>query len=464
MRALEEREARRVRETRPWRLPRWRSDAAVREAVALAVRQVGAQLLEDFYQVLRARVDLDGLMPPDARRRLNSLAWRWLERVTEVEQPWFDAAVGDLLRRMGELCWRHRVPMDVVSAGVSQLGHGIAAQLLDSSLKRRDMLAAGHYVGSLAHLAQERLAAAYSRREERGMRAAEARGLFALGQNMAMERERQQAALLDWALRLTRQVLLSAPRWLVPLESSPLGLWLRHKAPHLFDDAAELARVAQALQRVDRELLPLLQTTPSGMPALQQALAQLDLALDEIRFHLADLFERTLMLEAGRDALTQLLNRRFLSTVLNRQIQLQKAGRSPGFAVLVLDIDHFKSVNDRHGHDVGDQVLQQAARLIVQHVRTGDFVFRYGGEEMLVVLTGVQAGEALKVAEHIRHRFEATPLALGQDLSLDLTVSIGVVDHDGLADPQRLIKRADAALYEAKRAGRNRCWLAPPEA
>jgi diguanylate cyclase len=259
-------------------------------------------------------------------------------------------------------------------------------------------------------------------------------------------------------------VHLPAPRWLVPLEPSPLGLWLRHKAPHLFDDAPELALAAQALRRVDRELLPLLRTAPCCTPALQQALAQLDLALDEIRFHLAQLFERTLMLEAGRDALTQLLNRRFLSAVLNRQIQLQRTGRSRGFAVLVLDIDHFKAVNDRHGHDVGDRVLQQAAGLIVQHVRAGDFVFRYGGEEMLVVLAGVHAEEALKVAEDIRRRFEVTPLAVGRDAVLNLTVSIGVADHDGQADPQRLIKRADAALYEAKQAGRNRCCLAQAEA
>jgi diguanylate cyclase len=150
--------------------------------------------------------------------------------------------------------------------------------------------------------------------------------------------------------------------------------------------------------------------------------------------------------------------------VLNRQIQLQRTGRSRGFAVLVLDIDHFKAVNDRHGHDVGDRVLQQAAGLIVQHVRAGDFVFRYGGEEMLVVLAGVHAEEALKVAEDIRRRFEVTPLAVGRDAVLNLTVSIGVADHDGQADPQRLIKRADAALYEAKQAGRNRCCLAQAEA
>ncbi|MDF3823061.1 GGDEF domain-containing protein [Leptospira sp. 96542] len=460
MRALEQREVRRIRETLPRQLPRWRAGRVVREAVALAIRQAGDLLLDDFHQTLRMHADFDGLVPSEARQRLRWLSRRWLQRVTRVEQPWFDATSGDLLRRIGELCWRHRVPMPLVSAGISQFGHGIAAQLLDSSLKRRDMLAAGHYVGSLVHLAQERLATAFTRLEERGARAAETRGLFALGQNMAMERERQQAALLDWAHGLAREVCRPAPRWLVPLESSPLGLWLRHKAPHLFDDAPELALVEDVLLRVDRELVPLLQTSPPGTDALQLALVQLDLALNAIRFHLSDLFERTLVLEGGRDALTQLLNRRFLSTVLNRQVQLRQARRSRGFAVLVLDIDHFKSVNDRYGHDAGDQVLQQAARLVVEHVRAGDFVFRYGGEEVLVVLAGLLTEEALKVAEGIRRRFEATPLSIGADGELNLTVSIGVAVDAGEADPQSLVKRADMALYEAKRAGRNRCWLA----
>ncbi|MGJ4748639.1 GGDEF domain-containing protein, partial [Leptospira sp. SA-E8] len=182
--------------------------------------------------------------------------------------------------------------------------------------------------------------------------------------------------------------------------------------------------------------------------------------------HLSDLFERYLVLEGGRDALTQLLNRRFLSAVLQRQIQLHKARKSRGFALLVLDIDHFKLVNDRHGHDVGDQVLQQAARLLSRHVRAGDFVFRYGGEEMLVVLTETDGDEALKVAETMRDRFEHTPLAAGGAHPLFLTVSIGVASYGGRSgdlDHRQLIKAADAALYEAKRAGRNRCWLAAVE-
>lgn len=170
MKDLEDREVRRIRETLPWRLPRWQAGSAVRKAVDRAIRAAGHRLLDDFYTLLRARVDLDGLMHSGPRRDLNGLVWRWLKQVTRVEQPWFDAATDDLLRRIGELCWRYQVPMDVVSIGISQFGHGIVMQLCDSTLKRRDMLAAGHYVGSLTQLVQERLATTVFRLEERGMR------------------------------------------------------------------------------------------------------------------------------------------------------------------------------------------------------------------------------------------------------------------------------------------------------
>ncbi|MFO6418637.1 hypothetical protein ACLBKS_00365 [Hylemonella sp. W303a] len=166
MRELEDREVRRLRETLPARLPRWHPRLRVRQAVAGAIREAGDRLLGDFYAMLRCRVDLDGLMPHPARRHLHGLVWRWLGRVTRAEQPWFDAHSSDLLRRIGELCGRHRVPLDTVSVGISQFGHGLTMQLADATLKRADMLAAGHYIGSLTQLAQERLTTAAFRWSE----------------------------------------------------------------------------------------------------------------------------------------------------------------------------------------------------------------------------------------------------------------------------------------------------------
>ena len=117
---------------------------------------------------------------------------------------------------------------------------------------------------------------------------------------------------------------------------------------------------------------------------------------------------------------------------------------------------HFKRVNDEHGHDAGDRVLQQVAAQIVAQVRAGDFVFRYGGEEFLAVLAEIDEARAMVVAEKIRQRIEELEVSLSGGRSIRLTVSIGLAANDGHPDYQRLIDRADRALYVAKNAGRNR--------
>jgi len=124
----------------------------------------------------------------------------------------------------------------------------------------------------------------------------------------------------------------------------------------------------------------------------------------------------------------------------------------------MVDIDFFKRVNDTHGHDGGDRVLQGIAGLLLNQVRASDFVFRYGGEEFLVVLAELTLPQAEAVAEKIRSRIEATQVPLSDNRSVKVTLSIGVAEFDGHPDYQRLVDRADKALYAAKHAGRNR-WV-----
>jgi diguanylate cyclase len=136
--------------------------------------------------------------------------------------------------------------------------------------------------------------------------------------------------------------------------------------------------------------------------------------------------------------------------------------RSTTFALMLLDLDHFKRVNDEYGHDAGDLVLQQAATLLLGSVRNGDFVFRYGGEELLVMLVEVSTEAAQRIAEQIRSRFESTPLQIGQGRTITVTASIGVSMYNGHPDYQYLIRRSDDAMYRAKNAGRNRVEFDSP--
>lgn len=140
---------------------------------------------------------------------------------------------------------------------------------------------------------------------------------------------------------------------------------------------------------------------------------------------------------------------------MNREIHMAQT-RNTTFALMLIDLDHFKRVNDAYGHDAGDLVLQQAATLLLSGVRNGDFVFRYGGEEMLVMLVEVTAEATQRLAEQIRASFEATPLQIGQGRTVTVTASIGVAMYNGHPDYQYLIRRSDEAMYRAKNAGRNR--------
>lgn len=163
--------------------------------------------------------------------------------------------------------------------------------------------------------------------------------------------------------------------------------------------------------------------------------------------------------QANRDPLTGLYNRRYLSDTLQREFDRCARAVQP-IAVLMIDIDHFKQINDRHGHTVGDRVLQDVATLLQHDVRSSDVVCRYGGEEFLVLLPEMSGNAALARAEWYRLRASSMG-ALG----LDVTLSIGVACNEAMEiSPQRLIDQADGALYRAKLAGRNRCALHGPEA
>ena len=157
------------------------------------------------------------------------------------------------------------------------------------------------------------------------------------------------------------------------------------------------------------------------------------------------------------DPLTGLFNRRYMETHLASLVE-QAANRGKPIAVLILDIDFFKSVNDGHGHDAGDDVLREFALRIRKSIRNIDLACRYGGEEFVIVMPETDMAVAMVVAERLRRRIANEPFAIQNGSnSLDVTISVGLAD---LCEPSdnaaTILKRADQALYRAKRDGRNR--------
>ena len=162
---------------------------------------------------------------------------------------------------------------------------------------------------------------------------------------------------------------------------------------------------------------------------------------------------------AVTDQLTGLYNRRYLASHLSAMFdRAYWTGRS--LAVMILDIDHFKKINDQYGHDVGDRVIQEFAERMGRSVRGIDLACRYGGEEFLIAMPDTDANFAAVVAERLRHEIASVNfLVNGARDELAVTASIGIAStENGPEDDtaQKLIKRADEALYEAKDSGRNK--------
>jgi diguanylate cyclase (GGDEF)-like protein len=192
----------------------------------------------------------------------------------------------------------------------------------------------------------------------------------------------------------------------------------------------------------DRRELRARLTVGRRILALQDGLIR---AREELRF------------QATHDVLTGIWNRRATLDLLQREIE--RASRTQGSTgLLMLDLDHFKNVNDTYGHQAGDAVLREVARRVMQVIRSYDFLGRHGGEEFLVVLPGCDRTQVLHSAERICSAVAAAPVLADQD-EIVVTTSIGATAVSGNACEKEILALADAALYQAKTEGRNRAVL-----
>jgi diguanylate cyclase (GGDEF)-like protein len=165
---------------------------------------------------------------------------------------------------------------------------------------------------------------------------------------------------------------------------------------------------------------------------------------------------------ATTDPLTGIMNRRALLAALDVEQSRSERHGYP-MALLLLDVDHFKTINDQHGHAMGDQVLAALGRLLATEVRKTDFVGRWGGEEFVAVLSGADEEGARSGAERIRRAVEGMEMLDDKGGSVPVRVSIGVAYLEVNDTAEILIDRADHAMYRAKSTGRNRVVVAPSE-
>jgi two-component system, cell cycle response regulator len=184
----------------------------------------------------------------------------------------------------------------------------------------------------------------------------------------------------------------------------------------------------------------------------------------ELNARIYSLLKRTRTFEqmAFRDPLTGVYNRRFFDHQI--QAELQRIARYPGpISMVFIDIDRFKRINDTHGHQIGDLVLQGLAHLLQNHIRSTDLLARFGGEEFVVVFPGTPASEAHRMMEAILHQTNQEPVVEHEGQAFYITFSAGVSEWKPGMSLEEWIERSDSAMYEAKQTGRNRVILKQDE-
>jgi diguanylate cyclase (GGDEF)-like protein len=172
----------------------------------------------------------------------------------------------------------------------------------------------------------------------------------------------------------------------------------------------------------------------------------------------------TLEEENITDSLLGIYNRRYLEQRLKEETARSQRYKTP-LSLLMLDIDHFKQVNDQYGHASGDLVLSNIGQILQAQIRKIDLAARYGGEEIVILLPNTNETEALIMAERIRQAIEQTPFKQVKipDMHFFCTVSLGISSFNSVDSSSKLLHKADVALYKAKKAGRNRVIVYKPE-
>ncbi|MGE4371063.1 MAG: GGDEF domain-containing protein [Burkholderiaceae bacterium] len=439
----------------------WRSLLAsvprpVLEEVARIATTQADVLVEHFYdQMLSDPVASAFLTHDQVRVRLADAMKQWIKTVMTLMPGDDPTAAIELQRRVGDVHARVGVPLHVVLRGARALKQRMGRFLNESRLfDEAQRLVAKVTVSAIMDLAMEAMSSSYAASHDRHQRAEESYRLFAVIHNVEAEKERQRAALYRWEARLCYGIGMGAqPAGWQRLGGSDFGVWFRHKGAHVFQGTDEAGRILALVAEIDAKVADA--AGSSTVPVMPPLLREIHEKAHEIRYNLERLFAQYSALESGRDTLTRMLSRKFLPVVMAREMAYARE-TGTRFSMVLADIDHFKQVNDDYGHDAGDAVLQQFAAIISNVSRAGDYLFRIGGEEFLLLLIDAGTDVALRIAEKLRATVQAEPFRLPRERLLNVTVSLGVAAYDGHPDYELLLSRADQALYQAKQQGRNR--------
>lgn len=441
-----------------------RTDEHIRLIAADVGKNHARLLSQEFYTVvLTDSQAAEFLSNEQVERQLKAALARWIaevlacqiddvERLIEVQQT-----IAAVHARIG-------ISVELVEMGFRVLKKLLYPVINSADYAPAEKLQVYHFTINSIDLAMEVMSRAFSFTEHNASKEDENYRIFSLLENAEEEKERQIASLLAWEIDLVYRIVLDADLGnSLSLSQADFGLWFNHKGRHYFSGIAEAGHISRLIQDIDEVFRNTRETTKalSNRSLRTKFLIQLRKNVSQISTLLRELFEEVSRHEVGMDVLTRLLNRRFLPTIFKREIAQAKRA-STSLSVLVIDVDKFKQINDTWGHHAGDEILRKVSAAFYDNVRSNDYVFRYGGDEFVIVLTEASEFDTTRIAERIRSRVEKTVIKSPDGQTIPLSLSIGAAMFSGHPDYERLIQAADEALYIAKKRGRNRVELWKP--
>ena len=425
-----------------------RTPPAVRSGVAALVTREASTVTATFYDSLLSHESSTPYLTHDVvRARLKRELEHWLLSLfAEHDAVSREAQVAQQIA-VGAVHARIKLPVELLTIGAYVLGRELCAAVPRQFEDRAQHSLATHYLTAVLSLAIGMILSAFVRETRLGVRNEEAFRQAALGDDTALERERQRAALSEWVQRCLLALANTRRRAaIVPLGKSDFASWLRHKGKVIFDTAPEWETVESAIAHIDGALLPRLASDTLDEEPRNELLDDLESRIDFIRYTLNDLFERTQLGNHGRDAVTQLLNRRYLDALLANTVAAHAESGKPFVVVLVrVDIDRSGASLGIADEAPSDRLLQQVAGELRDSAGAGDYLFRYTDRDFLVVEGDSNAARSIERLERLVSRLDER-LGTDQAGRDGATLRLALAEADGHPDFQRLLRRVELAI------------------
>lgn len=425
--------------------------------VATIVSLHSEEIAKNFYKVMLSdNKAADFLNHDEVKKRLTASMKNWISSVFIYQEN--DEAIETYINyqlKIGHIHGKIGLPVSLVNYGMYIIKQHILHLLIASELNREELSRALVIVNQILDCTLQIINESYEGDLVINEKDSQAFKIQFSTHHLALDCERLRTSLSDWM----RELLFNIQQdtfdvySLLTIRQSNFGLWITHKAKLFLSGRSEYTSLIGLLNDMD-EVMHKIVNSLTGEAQRQIYLKELNALVTQASWVLGEIAKEIIDQDNGRDSLTRLFNRRYLNTVMRHETATSlKNGVI--FGVAEIDIDFFKKINDTYGHDNGDRILAQLADILTHEVRAGDFVFRLGGEEFLIILGDVNERIIHSVAEKIRMTINNTVFKLSDNQTLAVSVSIGTAVHDGHPDFQRTIKLADDALYQAKKNGRN---------